>query len=160
MRAYRRLHIHLPQHQRDKVALLLRGGIQPVRVVLRALALTQLHAGKAVAEVAANLRLTAKAVRQIGRRYEDQGLERALHDKPRPGAAVRFDAGQKQRIIAMVCSDPPEGCARWTVRLIAAEAVKRKLAPHIGRESIRRLLLHHDFKPWREKNVVRGGTRW
>jgi hypothetical protein len=52
MRAYRRLHIRLPKRHRDKVALLLRGGIQPVRVVLRALALTQLHDGKAVAEVA------------------------------------------------------------------------------------------------------------
>src|SRR5450759_289188 len=51
----------------------------------------------------------------------------------------------------MVCSDPPEGCARWTVRLVAEEAVKRKLVPDIGRESIRILLLHHDFKPWRGK---------
>ena len=159
MRTYRRTHIRLPKRHRDKVDLLLRGGVQPVRVVLRALALSQLHNGKPASEVAANLKLTAKAVRQIGRRYEDQGLERALYDSRHPGAAVTFDAGQKQRIIAMVCSDPPEGCARWTVRLVAEEAVKRKLVPDIGRESIRILLLHHDFKPWREKNVVRGGTR-
>ena len=159
MRAYRRLHIRLPKRHRDKVDLLLRGGIQPVRVVLRALALTQLHDGNTVADVAANLRLTPKAVRAIGRRYEDQGLERALRDRRHPGATLTFDASQKQRIIAMVCSDPPEGCARWTVRLVAEEAVKRKLVPDIGRESIRVLLLHHDFKPWREKNVVRSGTQ-
>jgi transposase len=149
----------MPKRHREKVNSLLRGGIQPVRVVLRALALTQLHDGKAVAEVASNLRLTAKAVRQIGRRYEDQGLERALYDRRHPGAAVTFDASQKQRIIAMVCSDPPEGRARWTVRLVAEEAVKRKLVPDIGRESVRVLLLHHDFKPWREENVVRGLTQ-
>ena len=65
---------------------------------------------------------------------------------------------QKQRIIAMVC-DPPEGRARWTVRLIAEEAVKRKLIPPVGRETIRILLLHHDLKPWREKNVVRGRSQ-
>jgi putative transposase len=40
-----------------------------------------------------------------------------------------LDANQKQRIIAMVCSDPPAGRARWTVRLVAEEAVKRKLVP-------------------------------
>jgi hypothetical protein len=34
---------------------------------------------------------------------------RTVHEKPRPGAAEVLDAGQKQRIIAMVCSDPPEG---------------------------------------------------
>ena len=70
-----------------------------------------------------------------------------------------LDASQKQRIIAMVCSDPPEGRARWTVRLVAQEAVKRKLAPRVGRETIRILLQDHDLKPWREKNVVRGRTR-
>ncbi len=60
--------------------------------------------------------------------------------------------------MAMVCSDPPPGRARWTVRLIAVEAVKRKLAPKVGRATIRVLLLDHDLKPWREKNVVRAGT--
>jgi hypothetical protein len=66
---------------------------------------------------------------------------------------------QKQRIIAMVCSAPPPGRARGTVRLIAEEAVKRKLVPRVGRETIRRLLLSHELKPWREKKVVRGRPR-
>jgi hypothetical protein len=44
------------------------------------------------------------------------------------------------------------------VRLIAQEAVKRKLARWVGRETIRILLQRHDLKPWREKNVVCGGT--
>jgi hypothetical protein len=56
----------------------------------------------------------------------------------------------------MVCGQPPEGRARWTVRLIAQEAVKRKLVPRVGRETIRVLLESHELKPWREKNVVRG----
>ena len=55
----------------------------------------------------------------------------------------------------MVCSDPPEGRARWTVRLIAEEVVKRKLVPKVGRETIRVLLLSHDVKPWRKKKCGR-----
>jgi len=159
MRAYRRLSVHLAQGDREELRALLRRGIQPVRTVLRALALLQLDAGQAAAAVAANLQLTAKAVREIGRRYEDGGLDRALYDRQRPGAAPVLEASQKQRIIAMVCTDPPEGRARWTVRLIAEEAVKRKLLPRVGRETIRILLQSHDLKPWREKNVVRGRTR-
>ena len=159
MRAYRRLHVRLSKRHRDKVDRLLSGGIQPVRVVLRALALAQLHEGKTASEVATNVRLTPKAVREIGRRYEQEGLDRALWDRERPGAIPTLDSNQRQRIIAMVCSDPPQGQARWTVRLVAAEAVNRKLVPKVGRETIRVLLLHHDLKPWREKNVVRGGTR-
>ena len=86
-------------------------------------------------------------------------MEQALYDKQRPGAAPVLEEGQRQRIVAMVCSDPPEGYARWTVRLAAEEAVKRRLVPRIGRETIRLLLIHHDLKPWREKNVVRTRTQ-
>ena len=154
MRTYRRLRVQLKKRDRDELDRVLNGGIQPVRVVLRSLALFQLHAGKSVCEVASNVHLTSKAVREIGRRYEDSGLERALYDKQRPGAQSLLDTKQRQRIIAMVCSDPPQGRARWTVRLIAEEAVKRKLVPKVGRETIRILLLSHEFKPWREKNVV------
>jgi hypothetical protein len=59
----------------------------------------------------------------------------------------------------MACSDAPDGRARWTVRLIAEQAIKRKLVPKVGRETIRILLESHDFKPWRGKNVVRGRTQ-
>ena len=99
------------------------------------------------------LPLTPQAIRKVGHRYQLGGLERALYEKQRPGAAEVLDESQKQRLIAMVCSSPPEGRARWTVRLVAEEAVKRRLVPRVGRETIRILLLSHDRKPWREKNV-------
>src|ERR1017187_3253307 len=129
MRVYRRLHVRLPKRHRDKLGNVLRGGIQAVGVVLRPFALSQLHQGKAASEVADHVRLTSKAVREIGRRYQDSGLDCALHDRQRPGAAALLDHSQRQRIIAMVCADPPPGYARWTVRLVAEEAVKRKLVP-------------------------------
>ena len=158
MRTYRRLSVRLSQRDRKQLRQLLRKGIQPVRSVLRALTLLQLDAGQAASEVAADVHLTSKAVREIGRRYEQGGLERVLYDKQRPGAASLLEASQKQRIIAMVCSNPPPGRARWTVRLIAEEAVKRKLVPRAGRETVRVLLQSHNLKPWRENNVVRGGA--
>ena len=119
----------------------------------------QLSKGVSPSRVSPILCLTPQAIRRIGHRYKDEGLDRALYDKDRPGAVPLLDDSQKQRIIAMVCSDPPEGRARWTVRLVAEEAVKRKLAPRVGREAIRILLLHHDLQPWREKNVVRQRTQ-
>jgi hypothetical protein len=59
-------------------------------------------------------------VREIGRRYEMSGLDEALYDNQRPGAATLLEPAERKRIIAMVCSDPPAGRARWTVRLVAA----------------------------------------
>jgi putative transposase len=68
--------------------------------------------------------------------------------------ATVLDQRQSQQIIAVVCSPPPEGRARWTVRLLTEEVIKRKLVPRVGRETIRVLLESHDLKSWREKNVV------
>ena len=73
------------------------------------------------------MQLTAQAIRTIAKRYHQAGLDRALYERPRPGHAELLGASDKKRIIAMVCSQPPEGRARWTVRLVAEEAVKRKL---------------------------------
>jgi putative transposase len=147
-----------PQDQKE-LAKLLSGGVQQVRVVLRALALLQLARGASAPRISQLVPLTSQAVRTIGRRYQRGGLEAALFEKQRPGAAAVLDNAQRQRIIAMVCSNPPEGRARWTVRLVAQEAVKRRLVPRVGRETVRILLLDHDLKPWREKNVVRGRTQ-
>ena len=141
-----------------RIERFLRAGVQQVRVVLRALALRQLAQGATSPRVAQALPLTPKAIRQIAHRYNRGGLDRALYDQQRPGATPLLNDSQKQRVVAMVCGKPPEGRARWTVRLVAEEAVKRKLVPRVGRETIRVLLVSHDLKPWREKNVVCGGT--
>jgi transposase len=149
------LRIEITSRDKKELRRLLSGGVQQVRVVLRAVALLRLAEGVSAPRIAAMVPLTAQAIRKIGHRYQEAGLDRALYEKERPGAVALLEDSQKQRIIAMVCSDPPEGWARWTVRLVAEEAVKRRLVPRVGRETIRVLLQHHDLKPWREKNVVR-----
>ena len=137
---------------------LLSGGVQQVRVTLRALALLRLHQGFTAPQVAQVVQLTDQAVRQIARRYREGGLERALYEGPRPGKGRLLDQSQRQKIVAMVCGSPPAGQARWTVRLIVEQAQRKKLVPRVGRETIRILLQDHDLKPWREKNVVRAGS--
>lgn len=133
-------------------------GRESARVLRRASILGQLDRGQKAAQVAASVGVAAKTVRAVARRYEEQGLESALYEKPRPGKQRALDVVQSQRIIAMVCGSPPKGMARWSVRLIAIEAVKRKLAPQVGRETIRILLQSHELKPWREKKLVHRGT--
>ena len=156
MRGYKRLEVKLPKSDERSLVQLLRSGVQQVRVVLRSLALLQLSGGDSAPSIARRLRLTPKTVRDIGKRYLEGGVDRALYERPRQGAKPILSPTEQQRIIAMACSDAPEGRARWTVRLIAEQAIKRKLVPKVGRETIRILLESHDLKPWREKNVVRG----
>jgi transposase len=158
MKIHHRVHVELVKKDRQQITAMLTRGRESARVLRRALILRQLDAGQAGAQVARDVGVARKTVRAIAWRYEDNGLESALYEKPRPGQPRSLDPSQNQRVIAMVCSPPPAGQARWSVRLIASEAVKRKLAPPVSRETIRLLLQNHDLKPWREKNVVRGGT--
>ena len=159
MQSYHRVHVQLRRKDRQQVAEMLRKGQESARVLRRASILRQLDGGQKVAQVAANVGVAGKTVRAVARRYEDDGLGSALYEKPRPGKQPALDTGQSQRIIALVCGPPPPGAGRWSVRLIAEEAVKRKLAPHVGRETIRILLQNHELKPWREKKLVHRRTK-
>jgi putative transposase len=152
------LHIEVTSKDRETLRQLLRGGLQQVRVILRALALSKLAQGLSAPRISSVIPLTPQAIRKVGHRYQEGGLERALYEKERPGAAEVLNDSQKRRIITLVRNDPPEGRARWTVRLVVEQALKRKLVPRVGRETIRVLLLHHDLKPWRKKRGVRGRT--
>jgi putative transposase len=156
MRKNRKLSVRFKQGDREQIENLLRSGVASVRVVKRALSLRLLEQGQSPPRVGDAVGLSAEAVRRMGWRYAGAGLAGALYEKPRPGAKPLMTTGQKQQVIAMVCGPAPDGQARWTVRLITEEAIKRKLVDPVGRETIRLLLQQHDLKPWREKNVVRG----
>jgi len=158
MQSYHRVHVELRRKDRRQVGAMLSKGQESARVLRRASILRQLDGGQRVAQVAENAGVAPKTVRAIARRYEDGGLDTALYEKSRPGHERVLSTGQKQRIVAMVCGSPPQGRARWSVRLIAEEAAKRKLGPPVSRETIRILLENHDLKPWREKNVVHRGV--
>ena len=158
MKNIQRAQVRLSRKDRQLVAEMLRRGRESARVLRRASIVRQLDQGQKITQIAGNLGVVRKTVRTIARRYQQEGLESALHEKPRPGKARALDVNQSQRIIAMVCGSPPAGQARWSVRLIAEESVKRKLASKVWRETIRILLQDHDLKPWREKKLVYRGV--
>ena len=149
---------HLTAGEKKELRELLTHGVSPARTVVRALALLRLAEGVSAPQVAAMLELTGQGVRHIAQRYSEGGVEAAVYEGPRPGKKPALDATQTQKVIALACSPPPPGQARWSIRLLAAEACKRKLVPGVGREVVRMALQDHDLKPWREKNVVRGAV--
>ena len=112
------LRIEVTKKDQKELRRLLSGGVQQVRVVLRALALLQLAKGVNAPRVAFVVPLTPQAIRKIGHRYQEGGLEGALYEKQRPGAAEVLDESQKQRLIPMVCSSHRKAalagpCAWW-----------------------------------------------
>ena len=143
--------VKLSTKDRQALGGLLRSGVELVRVIKHAQVLLRLAEGVSPPQAARAVGVGESTARRIGQRYRAHGLTDALYDHPRPGGAPLLSESETQRIIAMVCGPPPEGQARWSVRLIAVEAVRRKLVARVGRETIRVLLEAHDLKPWRKK---------
>ncbi len=81
------LSIEVKQKDQNELNKLLSGGVQQVRVVLRAVALLQLAKGVSAPRISGVVPLTPQAIRKVGHRYQGGGLEPALYDKQRPGAA-------------------------------------------------------------------------
>src|SRR5436305_3806413 len=102
-------------------------------------------------------RATAEAVgthpreaRRVGHRYRAGGLEAALGEDPRPPPPELLDSTQQAAVIAHGLRSTAGGRARWTVRLVAEQAVKCGIAERMGRETARVTLAASGLKPWRE----------
>lgn len=150
--------VQLSVEERAELERLTSKGYAAARDFRRARVLLLLDAGWAPSDVPAAAGVSEATVRRVRKDWEEEGLEVAVYDRPRSGAPRRISAKQEAKIIAMVCSDPPEGRARWTLRLAAEEARRRGLVESVSYERVRVLLESHELKPWREKNVVRAGA--
>lgn len=127
-------------------------GIEEPRVIRRANILNCLHLGYVSSNIAMILNVDPKTVTNVGNAYLDGGLDSALYDEERSGRPIDFDDRERSRIVAMVCSDPPQGFYRWTLDLIVEQVQKRQLLEgKISRETVRVILQEHDLKPWQEK---------
>ena len=129
-----------PQARRARILELLAGGLRQCDVA------RQTGAGIAT-------------VGRVRRRYLHEGLEAAVFGYVSTGAPRLLAASEEARLVALACTEPPPGRARWTTRLLASEVVRRGILKRAGRETVRLVLKHHGIKPWREKNVVRAAHR-
>ena len=118
---------------------------------VRAITLLFRDGGQTRAETADALGSTPQTVTNTCQNYDNLGLGRALKDDPRPGGPVKFDDRIKSGIVAMLCSDPPEGFDRWTLELVKEKAIEKGIVDSVSKEKIRIILKEHDLKPWRQK---------
>lgn len=142
----------LTQLNKKKIREIVKKGKCDARVICRANALHMRISLRLTAiEVADCLQITSRTVFNIEKNYEEGGLEKALYDDPRPGPPAKFDDCIKSQIVALVCSDPPDGFDRWTLDLIVEKSVEVGIVDGIHRDTVRVILREHDFKPWQQK---------
>lgn len=145
------IEITLTKKDLEYVKKLTKKGLADMRVVKRALILKYRHLGLGTQEIVELLDVDASIVPVTLNNYFEFGLKITIEDAPRTGRPINFDARDEANIVALVCSSPPEGYARWTLELIAEESIKRGLVDQISKSKVRVILEEHELKPWREK---------
>ena len=132
--------VDLTAEERADLEALTRRGEAPVRKVAHARVLLLADDGLPDAEIALRLGRNASFVERTRKRFVLNGLEDALSDRPRPGAQPKLDDHGRATLIAVACSQAPDGRKAWTLQLLADELVARGVVPAISDETVRREL--------------------
>jgi transposase len=142
-----RYRITLTELERKNLEALTRNGKTGAKKFIHARALLLCDAGPdgpawTVATVAEALGVTSRTIEHLKKRFVEEGLEAALVRKTRgkPPRDVIFDGAFEARLIALACSDAPEGYQRWTVRLLADKAVELNFASSVSHMTVQRVL--------------------
>ena len=132
--------MELSAEERSELELVTRRGTVSARRMKRALALLAADDGDKDERIAEKARLHRTTVEEIRKRFVEEGLEAALSERPRPGKAPLLDGKQEAYLIALACSTPPDGRAKWTMQLLADRVVALDIVPSISDETVRRAL--------------------
>jgi transposase len=142
-----RYRVTLSEQERKELEDLTRRGKTHARRFIHARGLLLSDAGAdgsswSVADTAAALGVSCRTIEHLKKRFVEEGLEVALDRRPRekPPREVTFDGAFEARLIAMACSDVPEGHRRWTVRLLADKAVELNFAESVSHMTVQRVL--------------------
>ena len=132
--------VELTESQKCRLNEVANRGRSPARMVKRALALLKADEGQTDDRVAEALSIGRRTVVRIRKRFCEEGLESALVERPRTGQKRKLDDRAEAHLVAIACSDPPEGHAHWTLKLLAERMVELDYVDSIARETIRKSL--------------------
>jgi len=132
--------VELSDGERARLAAFTRKGIASARELRRARILLLAASDRPDAEVATAVGCCAATVGRVRRRCVEAGVEAALRDRPRPGAAALLDGKAEAVLVALACSDAPAGRAVWTMQLLAERLVALDVVDRISDETVRRTL--------------------
>jgi transposase len=139
--------IFLSVEQRQRLEEICRNGHAPAKKIRHAqvLLLSDHHrpGGRLTgAEIAATLGMHLNTVARIRKRYVQEGEAPALERKPRetPPTQPILDGHAEAHLVAICCSDPPDGRVCWTMQMLADALIRRRVVIQISAETVRRAL--------------------
>ena len=140
--------VELEAEEREGLEAITRKGSHRSQKVINALVLLNCDQGKfnercaTGAEIAGVLRISMRRVDRVKKRFVEEGLEAALGNRQgrRANYLRKADGEFEARLVALCCSDPPEGHAQWSLRLLADRVVELGYIESISHETVRRVL--------------------
>ncbi|MBC6453132.1 MAG: IS630 family transposase [Hormoscilla sp. SP5CHS1] len=125
-----------------------------VRILLKA-DINQSNGGWTDSQISEALDVSQSTIERVRKRFVEEGVEAALsRQKSSQHKKRRLDGEKEAHLIALACSSPPEGHARWTIRLLADKLVELEIVESISPETVRQTLKKNDLKPWLNKSWV------
>ncbi len=125
--------VKLSEAERDHLHMLINKGKSPARRLLKARILLKADAsehgeGWSDGQIINALDSNISMVTRVRQQFVEEGLEAVLSRKQRATPAITpiFDGEKQARLTALACSTPPEGYARWTLRLLEDIALKQR----------------------------------
>ena len=144
MKKYR---VTLTEEERQLLRRLVRSGHAGARKLTRArilLKADQNPGGPAWTDqqIAHALDVGVATIERLRQRFVEEGLEAALHRRKNQAPRIRrkLDGHQEAQLIALACSQPPQGHERWTLRLLADKLVELEIVDTISYQTVRRVL--------------------
>ena len=139
-------HIKLTGQDEGYLKKLLSKGSLKVRVQKRAMALLELNKGRTLVGVKELLGVSYPTVSGWAKKYNDGGLS-FLEDKPRPGRPIGISGEERAKITAMACTEPPEGYAKWSLRMLADKVVELGITDGISFKQVGNILKKTNSSP-------------
>ena len=144
--------VRLTWEQREQLQHLVRAGKGSARVLIRARILLKADEGWSAPQVTQAIDVVEGTVYRIKRRFAEAGLEGVLQDRPQAHRYRKLDDRGEAHLIALACSEPPEGHEHWTLRLLAGKVVELGLTPSLSHETVRLHLKKTPSSPGRSRS--------
>ena len=134
--------VQLNEQERQQLQKIVRSGKDKARKITRCrvLLLADEAKGKTDKEISDALNVCLATIFNIRRRYSQKGLDRAIGEGARSGQPPKFKGKPAAKITAIACSTPPEGQARWSLRLLADRVIELNIVESISHQSVSNIL--------------------
>lgn len=138
--AKKQYRVKLTEKERNQLNEYVKRGKKSARAITRARILLLADGKQSDAAIAEILSVSRPTVYRVRKRYHQGRLDAALREKPRPGRPTKLTGRSEAKRTALAGSKPPQGHARWTLRLLADELVRLELVDSVHYGTVRHVL--------------------